>query len=351
MKQKSFIVIILLCVLLTSCGTQEESPSKSIATSTSAVVATENDAIIEYATEEHPEDYFDDYPSNYDEKLDYGEVYNNNGITIKTTDFVHEKKDCYVEVEIFNNSGKNLIFNEKSYSVNYCNFSGTNPIIDHKYNDNLYKITLNNGTSGKAKLRIRGGLAEVTYQIVTDIRFLFYAYDKDTKELYEKIYFGTKTDKDDGIAHFREHPVVCFDDYFSYQLNESIHQRNLDRTVYSISIYNKTDKWLRIDLRDVYINDILATEEDDRFYRKVADSPYGVKSSADYYATETDDDSLYLFPNSKNCIMLFINDDFLDNNDFESINKVKLQLKYYINDMDKYSVESTVEFNPNDYDD
>ncbi len=350
MKKRMISAVLLMCMILTSCGTQEEPINESKTSS----VATPNEAtqeLVEYTTEEHPEDYYKEIELKYDEKIEYGEVYNSKGIVIKTTNFVNEEKDCYVEVEILNNSGKNLVFREKSYSVNYCNFSGTNPIIDHTYNDKLYNITLNNGTSGKAKLRIRGGLTEVTYQIVTDIRFLFYAYDKDSKELYEKIYFGTKTDMDKEIAYYREYPVIFSDEYFSYQLSDSKHQRNLERTYYTISIYNKTDKWLRIDLRDVYINDILATEEDDRFYRKVADSPYGVKSSADYYATETDDDSLYLFPNSKNCIMLFINDNFLDNNDFESINKVKLQLKYYINDMDKYSVESTVEFNPDDYDD
>lgn len=346
MKQKSFIVIILLCVLLTSCGTQEESPSKSIATSTSAVVATENDAIIEYATEEHPEDYYKEIELKYDEKIEYGEVYNSKGIVIKTTNFVNEEKDCYVECEIVNNSGQDLTFTEKSYSINHVNYFG-DELISYRYNDGLSRISLKNGDSGKIKFRLRDQLSYTGYRIVSDMRFLIYASNKETKELVDKIYFEIETDKNDNIAHYIEYPKIYSDDYFSYDFCSYSHSRRDDTYSYQLSIYNKSDKWLKVNLTDVFINDILATDEDESFYNVVPVTQYGVETKADYYTTSKD---IYVFPNCKQDITIVLNERFLDYNDIEKINNIKLNFKYYVNDMNQYSVQSTgVSFNPKDY--
>lgn len=346
MKQKSFIVIILLCVLLTSCGTQEESPSKSIATSTSAVVATENDAIIEYATEEHPEDYYKEIELKYDEKIEYGEVYNSKGIVIKTTNFVNEEKDCYVEVEITNNSGQDLLFAEKSYSINYCNYSGDS-IVDYEYNDDLYNLSLKNGDSGKAKLKVRDELYNTGYKIVSDIRFLIYASDRETKEILDKIYFQLKTDKDDNTPHYIEYPEIYSDDNFTYQLASATHSKWNDTYIYQIYIYNKTDKWCKMNLSDVYINNILATDEDDNFYEVAQVTQYGVDKKADYY---TSGKNIFIFPNCKQAVMIILDEEFLDKNDIENINNITLSFTYYVNDINKYSVKSTgISFNPEDY--
>lgn len=345
MKKRMISAVLLMCMILTSCGTQEEPINESKTSS----VATPNEAtqeVVEYTTEEHPEDYYKEIELKHDEKIEYGEVYNSKGIVIKTTNFVNEEKDCYVEVEITNNSGQDLLFVEKSYSENYCNYSG-DTLINYEYNDDLYKLSLKNGDTGNAKLEIRDELFNTGYQIVSDIRFLIYASDRETKELIDKIYFQIKTDKDDNIPRYIEYPEIYSDDNFSYQISNIIHSKWDDTTTYLINIYNKTDRWFRIDLTDVYINDILATDEDESFYDVLGVTQSNLNKKADYYTSAK---NIFIFPNCKNTCVIVLDDKFKDKNDIETINDVTLNFTYYINDINKYSVQSTgVSFNPEDY--
>ena len=282
MKKRMISAVLLMCMILTSCGTQEEPINESKTSS----VATPNEAtqeVVEYTTEEHPEDYYKEIELKYDEKIEYGEVYNSKGIVIKTTNFVNEEKDCYVEVEITNNSGQDILFAEKSYSINYCNYSGDS-IVDYEYNDDLYNLSLKNGDSGKAKLKVRDELYNTGYKIVSDIRFLIYASDRETKEILDKIYFQLKTDKDDNTPHYIEYPEIYSDDNFTYQLASATHSKWNDTYIYQIYIYNKTDKWCKMNLSDVYINNILATDEDDNFYEVAQVTQYGVDKKADFFS-------------------------------------------------------------------
>ena len=344
-KTLASFLCIVLCFSLVGCTTTTDD---SVSTADDARVSSITDATStdyvfeEISTECHTEEYYKSLSFTNDETIEYGEIYNSNGILVTTKDYIHTDEDCYVKVEIKNNSEHDLIFEEKSYAVNYLNYYGSQ--LNYKYNDDLDKLTINKGATGVAKLKIRDIINQLGYRYVSYICFLFFAYDKNDKQKYDEIFFEIKTSKYDGIPKYIEYPTIYSDKYFSYELAYYQPSKKTNKYETQINIFNKTDKWFYVTTGDVLYNDIVATM-DTNYTGKYFE--YNTLNG-DYYITPR---SFYIFPYSKNGILFELhNKKFLDNNDIEDITNIGLSFQFYPEYNKKFKFDSdNINFNPQDY--
>lgn len=222
--RKAKIFITLLCtfvMLVSACGKAEEadrtSPdntvektSESISDNTSGNTSptidtnTEEDlarvsgATIQKETGEAVEQI-------YSETIEYGEVYNDNGLIIKTKDYVHTPEECYIIFE-FNNTTENEInIYEQAYSVNER--------MDYMDYYDTFSLTLEANESKTAKMDISDVLQTIIEEDrnVKRIKSSLFVYDKVAKNGYYP-FIEIKTSIDDGIVVFKEYPVVYEDD-------------------------------------------------------------------------------------------------------------------------------------------
>lgn len=336
------IIIFSLIFSLLSCS--KVTIDNSV---TSYDISTASDATItdliseEVSTEQHSMDYYSDIDFGFDETIKYEEVYNNNDIIVNAMEYVHTVTDCYVKVEIKNNTNKDLVFEEKSYAVNYLNYYGS--LIDYKYNDGLDKVTINKGNSGFIKLRVRDVLDNLGYQKVSYMCFLFYVYDKKDKQKYTDIYFDIKTSEYDGIPKYVEYPDIYNDEYFSYELSSYSSSNKICRYNSQINIYNKTNKWYKVIIGDISYNGVVATPDSNVSKIIKYDNLDG-----DYLLMH---DEFYIFPNSKSTFLFELhNNKFMNNNDFNSISKISFSVSCYPEEQKRFAYHSgVISFKPKDY--
>lgn len=214
-KAKLFITLLCTFVMLVSaCGKADEadrtSPdntvektSENISDNTSPIVDTNTEedlarvsgATIQKATGEAVEQI-------YSETIEYGEVYNDNGLVIKTKDYVHTPEECYIIFE-FNNTTENKIeIYEQAYSVNER----------MDYYD-TFSLTLEANESKIVKMDISYVLQTIIEEDrnVKRIKSSLFVYDKVAGNGYFP-FIEIKTSIDDGIAVFKDYPVVYEDD-------------------------------------------------------------------------------------------------------------------------------------------
>ena len=138
----------------------------------------------------------------YSETIEYGEVYNDNGLIIKTKDYVHTPEECYIIFE-FNNTTENKIeIYEQAYSVNER----------MDYYD-TFSLILEANESKIVKMDMSYVLQTIIEEDrnVKRIKSLLLVYDKVAKNGYYP-FIEIKTSIDDGIVVFKEYPVVYEDD-------------------------------------------------------------------------------------------------------------------------------------------
>lgn len=316
-KYKIISSLMVIILLVTACGSREINTTvadDSAADDEMIEVATVTDV----TTENHSLDYFDEIERVYNETIDYGEIYNKNGIIITTINYVHDNRHCYLEVKIQNNTENDITFEEKSYAVNYVNYEGN--FVDYNYNDGLNKLSIESNDEGKLKLEVRDILSNLGNRNVDHLAFLFSSFDYNTKEKIDDIYFELDTSISDGIPKFVEYPTFQSDELFDFRYMGILHDRLNDIDMYQISVYNKTNSWFKIEYGKHYFNNELATETNKEFYKSNLTTDF----DADYFNSGQE---LYIFPNSISSFMIGIIDgDFIKNNDIDDITSIKCNL-------------------------
>ena len=337
MKKYKIATLLFVCIILCSCGEKQnnatssnkETPTNST-TSTTSVVATitnsqpEDDPeniISEPTTEFHEESYYDNLTYDNDETIEYKEVYNNKDISINTINYLHDDNNCYVEFRIDNNSDRDIVVEELTYSLNYRTYD-----IDSN-SDSLPKIIIKSKKSNTVKYDMGYVNDFLVYKDITDMMFLVSISDKETENIIDKPFIVIQTSKHDGYARYKEYPPIKSTDNFDYKFTtDTVDLNNGD---YYIRIFNKTGNIYRVNISDVYINDYSAQEDSDAFY-----------SSGRLIALEDGD---YCMLNKNNYILPYCfsdiaiglhNKDFVKKTNSDTVNSIDAMVEYYSIDND-----------------
>ncbi len=337
MKKYKIATLLFVCIILCSCGEKQnnatssnkETPTNST-TSTTPVVATitnsqpEDDPgniISEPTTEFHEESYYDNMAFDNDETIEYKEVYNNKDISINTINYLHDDNNCYVEFRIDNNSGRDIIVEELTYSLNYRTYD-----IDSN-SDPLPKIIIKSKKSNTVKYDMKYVYDFLVYKDITDMMFLVSISDKETENIIDKPVIVIQTSKHDGYARYKEYPPIKSTDNFDYKFTtDTVDLNNED---YYIRIFNKTGNIYRVNISDVYINDYSAQEDSDAFYNSghlisFEDGDYCILNK-----------NTYILPYCCSDIVIGLhNKDFVKKTNSDTVDSIDAMVEYYSIDND-----------------
>lgn len=237
-KAKLFITYLFTLVMIVSaCGKADEPDIASSDRASSESVS--SDKALEKTSSTVSSDA-EEVELIYSETIEYGEVYNDNGLIIKTKEYVHTPEECYIILE-FNNSTENEItVYEDAYSVN-----------DRMDYYDTFRLPLEAKECKTAKMDISYTLQSIIPEDrnVKTIKTLLFVYDKVDKNGYYP-YIEINTSIDDGIVVFKDYPVVYEDDEVAIEYSSTI-----DNVLY-FNLLNKSS-----DIKEYSLDKIKIGEE------------------------------------------------------------------------------------------
>ena len=330
-KMIRIITISVFCLLICSCGKDSnKKDSKNTLTDADYVDAeaaegTESDAVTtEYLTESFSlsEDNYSE--PMYDETIEYGEIYNDNNIVIRTTEFEHDRNKCSVMIEIENNRDNDIIVNELSYAVNYVNYHGDR--VDYSWDDPLMKASVASHSSAKYELKFRTILNSLLNQIVGKMDVLLLISENDKK--IDEPYIEIMTDKYDGVAKYIEYPTIEENDHCVYENPKDYFYEYEDIYYFNTFIYNKTDKIFVIESDALKVNGYNVIEDSTKSYEKARNKNGFIGYlDSDYFSSG----KIYIFPHCKQMLFFYFhNNKFLENNNIDKITSISFRVKYYL---------------------
>lgn len=229
-------------------------------------------------------------------------VYNDNGIVINVTEYVHTTNDLYVILEIQNNTERKITLSEIGVSVNNRMDSQLFP------EDNIY-IDISAGSKTNKKIYFMNILETVVSEIdreVNNLEVIFDVYDSETYETICYPYIQMKTNKYDGTFKFVDYPTIYEDE----DLKISFASAYWDTNEIYLYMYNKTDIWNDYQIDSLDVNDY----------------------TAGYTDFETNCVRLIISPNSGAAAVIRLNDTFLSDNKIDSVNKVRYDFRCFPED-------------------
>jgi hypothetical protein len=244
-KKYSFILLIVI-LALAGCG-KTETVDNDPAISASTVAKTVFEVV--------------DEPLIYSETIEYGEVYNENGLAINIKEYVHTQDECYVLFEFVNNSDNELKIYEDCYSVNDRMSIPREEMYGIDKNKCL-NVTLSPRATETKKLDLMPKLSGIALNDlnVKRINLLLYVYEETTSHGFYP-YIQINTSIDDGGVKFIYYPIVYEDE----ELRIEYVGRTYDSLLFNI--FNKSDTIkqytldrIKVDEKTAYVNREYSTD-------------------------------------------------------------------------------------------
>ena len=304
-KVKRIYLSLLLAaaMMLSACGREVQEGPATTAATTEAVATAPYDPY-DAATEAPVESPYGEPateaaegaadPLTYDETVDYGEVYNENGLIIEVTEYVHTPEECSITLEFTNESEDELEIYADAFSLNGRMSRYTD------YKKDIDKMDIKPGETATRKLNMNDMFYQIAEQDrnVKNIKLSFFVYNLTTKLAFNP-YVDISTSIDDGIVKYIKYPKV-------YEDNEIIIEYSLKEDDYIyFNLYNKSKEAKKFTLDYIGIN------------LKKGYSPN------DFYS---DCYQEIVFPNCKGEIYIELSGSFTKNYSFNDLEEITLSL-------------------------